>query len=337
MKAAVFAGPGVLGIVDKKVPEPAPGWVRIAVGAVGICGSDLHLYNGMMGDATGLQPGHEVAGVVDAVGEGVTRATGTQVALEPITACGTCFQCRSGHPNRCPQHRLFGMTARGGMAEYLCVPADCLHDVPNDVNANVAALAEPMAVCVRGVRLGQVTLGSRVAVLGAGTVGLLAILAARAAGAQEIFAIARYPHQAERARALGATHVVTTIEQLLTTAGPASMDVVIETVGGSSNALAEAVSVAAYGGRVVMLGIFDASPGLPGLVFAQRELTLVGSYCYAHDARVGDFAQAALMVAQHRQLLPELVTHRFKLDEVGRAYATAADKKSGSIKVQIEP
>jgi L-iditol 2-dehydrogenase len=337
MKAAVFAGPGVLGIVDKKVPEPAPGWVRIAVGAVGICGSDLHIYHGMMGDVTGLQPGHEVAGVIDAVGDGVTRESGTAVALEPITACGACFQCRTGRPNRCAQHRLFGVTARGGMTEYLCVPAECLHDLPSGVRPNVAALAEPMAVSVRGVRLGQVSLGSRVAVLGAGTVGLLAILAARAAGAREIFVTARYPHQAERARTLGATHVVTSVEQLLAALGPESLDVVVETVGGRSDALTEAVNVVGYGGRIVMLGVFDGSPALPGLPFAQRELTLVGSYCYAHDARVGDFAQATTMVAQYRDLLADLVTHRFKLDEVTRAYATAADKQSGSIKVQIEP
>lgn len=337
MKAAVFAGPGVLGIVDKKVPEPAPGWVRIAVGAVGICGSDLHIYHGMMGDVTGLQPGHEVAGIIDALGDGVTRETGTAVALEPITACGQCFQCSTGRPNRCALHRLFGVTARGGMTEYLCVPADCLHDLPSGVSPNVAALAEPMAVSVRGIRLGQVSLGSRVAVLGAGTVGLLAILAARAAGAGEIFVTARYPHQAERARALGATHVVTNPEELLAAVGPASIDVVVETVGGRSNALTEAVNVVGYGGRIVMLGVFDGSPALPGLPFAQRELTLVGSYCYAHDARVGDFAQATTMVAQYRDLLADLVTHRFKLDEVTRAYATAADKQSGSIKVQIEP
>ena len=119
--------------------------------------------------------------------------------------------------------------------------------------------------------------------------------------------------------------------------GPASIDVVVETVGGRSNALTEAVNVVGYGGRIVMLGVFDGSPALPGLPFAQRELTLVGSYCYAHDARIGDFAQATTMVVQYRDLLAELVTHRFKLDEVTRAYATAADKQSGSIKVQIEP
>jgi threonine dehydrogenase-like Zn-dependent dehydrogenase len=86
-----------------------------------------------------------------------------------------------------------------------------------------------------------------------------------------------------------------------------------------------------------MLGVFDAAPGLPGLAFAQRELTLVGSYCYAHDARIGDFAHATRMVAKHAAAIAPLVTHRFKLDEIARAYATAADKSSRCIKVQIEP
>ena len=93
MKAAVYSGPGSLNIVDRKMPEPATGWVRIGVTAVGICGSDLHIFGGMLGDITGLQPGHEVAGVIDAVGEGVTLVTGMNVALEPITACGNCHQC----------------------------------------------------------------------------------------------------------------------------------------------------------------------------------------------------------------------------------------------------
>jgi L-iditol 2-dehydrogenase len=337
MKAAVFSGPGTLNVVDRKIPEPAAGWVRIGVTAVGICGSDLHIYGGMMGDVTGLQPGHEVAGVIDAVGDGVTLAAGTKVAIEPITACGHCFQCMTGHRNRCAEHRLFGIRARGGMAEYLTVPADCLHLLPADLNDNVAALAEPMAVCVRGARRARIEIGDRVAVLGAGTIGLLSVIAAREAGAGEVFVTARYPHQRALAEALGATRVFATIEQMIEVVGPDSMDVVIETVGGRSDALTEAVNVAARGATIAMLGVFEGSPRIPGLPFADRELTLVGSYCYARDARVGDFAHATTLLSKYRDALPDLVTHRFKLDEVARAYAAAGDKKSGSIKVQIEP
>ena len=319
------------------MPEPAPGWVRVAVTAVGICGTDLHIYGGMLGDVSGLQPGHEVAGVIDAIGDGVMLATGTKVALEPITACGHCFQCGTGHRNRCPEHRLFGVTARGGMTEFMSVPAECLHPLPADLNDNVAALAEPMAVCVRGVRLGGVGLGDRVAVLGAGSIGALSVLAAREAGAGEIFVTARYPHQAALAQALGATRVFATIEQMTEALGTASMDVVIETVGGRANSLTEAVNVAGRGATIAMLGVFEGSPGIPGLTFAERELTLVGSYCYARAARVGDFALATSLLSKYRTELPELVTHRFKLDQVASAYAAAGDKKSGSIKVQIEP
>jgi threonine dehydrogenase-like Zn-dependent dehydrogenase len=86
-----------------------------------------------------------------------------------------------------------------------------------------------------------------------------------------------------------------------------------------------------------MLGVFEGSPRIPGLPFADHELTLVGSYCYAHDARVGDFAYGTALLSKHRATLPDLVTHRFKLDEVARAYAAAADKPTGSIKVQVEP
>jgi L-iditol 2-dehydrogenase len=337
MRAAVISGRHSIGVVERKIPEPAPGWVRVAVTAVGICGTDLHIYGGMLGDVSGLQPGHEVAGVIDAIGDGVMLATGTKVALEPITACGHCFQCGTGHRNRCPEHRLFGVTARGGMTEFMSVPAECLHALPADLNDNVAALAEPMAVCVRGVRLGGVGLGDRVAVLGAGSIGALSVLAAREAGAGEIFVTARYPHQAALAQALGATRVFATIEQMTEALGTASMDVVIETVGGRANSLTEAVNVAGRGATIAMLGVFEGSPGIPGLTFAERELTLVGSYCYARDARVGDFALATSLLSKYRAELPELVTHRFKLDEVASAYAAAGDKKSGSIKVQIEP
>jgi threonine dehydrogenase-like Zn-dependent dehydrogenase len=337
MRAAVFSGPGMLDVIDRKMPEPAPGWVRMGVSAVGICGSDLHIYSGMLGDITGLQPGHEVAGVVDAVGDGVTLATGTKVALEPITACGHCFQCGTGYHNLCAEHRLFGVTARGGMAEFLTVPAACLHTLAPDLNNNVAALAEPMAVCVRGVRRGGVGLGDRVAVLGAGSIGLLSVIAAREAGASEVFITARHPHQAALARAMGATQVFESIDAMRDAVGPASMDVVIETVGGKADTLTEAVAMAATRGTIAMLGIFDGTPGVAAFEFASRELTLVGSYCYAHDARVGDFAHGTTLLAKHRDVLGALVTHRFKLDQVTQAYAAAADKKCGSIKVQIEP
>jgi threonine dehydrogenase-like Zn-dependent dehydrogenase len=336
MKAAVIAGPDRVEIVERQVPEPKPGWVRLATDVVGICGSDLHLLHGRLMDATGIQPGHEVAGHIDAVGDGVDMAAGTAVALEPIHACGHCYQCTTGRHNLCEKVRLFGVAAKGGMAEYLTVPAACLHTLPTGLDMHVAALVEPLAVAVRGVRLGHVGLGSRVVVLGAGSIGLVSIVAARAAGAEEILVTARYPHQAELARSLGATRVYADIDALQNDGGLGA-DVVIETVGGQADTLTEATNVVGRGGTIVMLGVFEGSPRIPGMAFFNGELTLVASNCYAHDAPVGDFAMATRLAGRYRAELAPLVTHRFSLDEVARAYHTAADKKSGAIKVHIRP
>jgi L-iditol 2-dehydrogenase len=336
MKAAEFLGPGSIGVSECDVPEAGPGWVRVAVSAVGICGTDLHLLGGFMG-SEGLRPGHEVAGIVDATGDGVEIAHSLKVAVEPITACGACFQCGTGHHNRCADNRIFGVTTRGGMADYVTVPASCLHVLPAGLDDNVAALSEPMAVCVRAIRLGGVGVGDRVAVLGSGTIGLLSILVARSAGAGEVFVTARYPRQAELARALGATQVFDSAESMLSEVGDQLIDVVIETVGGRAETLTEAVAVASAGATIVMVGVFEGAPSIPGLGFLGKELTLRGSNCYAHDGRVGDFGLATELVARHRDLLPELISHRFGLDQVVEAFAAAADKSAGAIKVQVMP
>src|SRR5690606_22145408 len=121
--------------------------------------------------------------------------------------CGHCNQCRRGAHNLCPNMKLCGFTRPGGMAELVNVPASALYVMPAGLAPPVAALAEPMAVCVRGVRLAGICLGETVAVLGAGSIGLLTILAARLAGAREVLVTARYPHQRELAAALGADAV----------------------------------------------------------------------------------------------------------------------------------
>ena len=337
MKAAEFAGPGRLTLSECDSQDPRPGWVRLGVTAVGVCGSDLNVLQGLLMPNEGIRPGHEVAGVVEAVGDGVTVERGSTVTVEPLLTCGSCSHCDTGFTNRCASLRAFGLTAPGGMAEFLNVPASCVHLLPADLDRNVAALSEPLAVSFRGVRRGEVGVGSRVAVLGCGTIGLLAVLVARDAGASEIFATARYPRQAELARTLGATQVFTTAAELLTAVGDQLIDVVIESVGGAADTLTEAMSIARPGARIAVLGAFGGTPPIPAVTLMARELTLVGSMCYAHDRRVGDFDLALETLLRHRDVLSELITHRFSLDQVSHAFAAAADKKAGAIKVHIMP
>jgi threonine dehydrogenase-like Zn-dependent dehydrogenase len=337
MRAAVFGDTGQIGVVQREPPKPKPGWVRLAVAASGICGSDLNLLYAHGNASVGVQPGHEVAGVVDALGEGVDIAIGTRVAVEPLIGCGHCGYCRRGAHNLCPSVRLCGFTRPGGMAEYLSVPADAVYVSSATLPAHVSALAEPMAVCVRGVRLARIDMGDRVAILGAGSIGLLAIVAARAAGAREVLITARHAHQRDHARALGADGVFEHAEALLAEVGDQHVDVTIETVGGHAATLAESVQVTRSGGRIVMLGVFEGAAELPAFELFRKELSLQASNCYGRECRHGDFATAVDLVHTQRDRLAPLITHRFKLDQIAEAFAAAADKSTHSIKVQVEP
>lgn len=335
MKAAVYNGPEAIGIKERALPEPEPGWVRVGVTVGGICGSDLHIYHAALGDPKGMQPGHEVAGVIDGVGDATCIATGTHVAVEPILGCGGCHHCHVGKANVCPDVRLFGIALPGGLAEYVCVPEAAVHTLPADLSNSAAGLCEPMAVCVRGARIGQIELGDRVAIIGAGTIGLLSILAARAAGATEVLITARHPHQQELARSLGADRVYASAEELLADVGDQHVDVVVETVGGEQETLAESVQVARTGGRISLLGVFTGAPKLPGMPFFSKELTLAASNCYSREADQGDFAVGTQLAAKHAGLIEPLVTHTFALDQISDAFALADDKSNRSIKVHI--
>jgi threonine dehydrogenase-like Zn-dependent dehydrogenase len=337
MKAAVWNDRGSLDIVERPVPEPRPGWVRVKVSAVGICGTDLHFYRGSFPSPAGLLPGHEMGGVIDALGEGVQLPVGAAVAVEPQSFCGECYQCRTGNHNRCAKRILFGVTGRGGCAEFATIPAYAAYMLADGVPPAIGALAEPLAVCVRGLRRGRVECGQRIVILGAGTIGLMTLLGARVAGAAEVLVTARYPHQQQAAQALGADAVFDNIGALSERLGGAAVDCVIETVGGRAATLMDAVSLVRPGGMVLMLGVFDGPSQIPALDFSTKEVTMVGSNCYGRSGSRSDFEIAVELLRKNLKLLTALVTHRFPLDEVNQAFAAAADKHSGSIKVHIIP
>ncbi len=336
MKAATWTANGTLEVAERPDPEPRPGWVRVRVASVGICGTDLHFFRGAFGSPSGLLPGHEPGGTIDAVGEGVELEVGTPVAVEPLVSCGDCYHCLGGSYNRCPKRMLLGVSGRGAMAEFMTAPARCVYPLPSSLDPGDGALAEPIAVCVRGLRLGGIRQGDRVVVLGAGTIGLVSLLLARAAGA-EVAITARRPAQQEMARQLGAAEIFEDSESARTALSDWQADSVVETVGGTAPTLADATAIVRPGGTVVMLGVFEGATTIPALDFSQKEVTLVGSNCYGRAGVETDFGLAVRMLDRHIDALRPMVTHRFPLDEVNEAFRTAADKSTGSIKVQVVP
>jgi 2-desacetyl-2-hydroxyethyl bacteriochlorophyllide A dehydrogenase len=341
MKEAVLMGRQQLVVRETDAPAVEPGGVLVRVRNCGICGSDLHFYRGEFPSPPNLRMGHEISGEVAAVGEGVSGIEpGRRVALEPVAVCRECDFCRTGRYQLCPERKFLGTMLPGGLAEYLHVPAYMVHPLPDAVEFDVGALCEPLAVAVHGLRLVNVSIGERVAVLGAGTIGLMSLIAAQAMGASDVFVTARYPQQADAARALGATAVVDADEDavanLLAAFGGRPPDVVVETVGGHADTLNEAIALAAPGGRVSVLGIFTGRVSVNMTSALLKEVTLLGGITYGRPGARSDFEVAMEIASKRAGDMRRLITHRVSLDDIERGFATAADKSAGSIKVTVE-
>jgi 2-desacetyl-2-hydroxyethyl bacteriochlorophyllide A dehydrogenase len=341
MRAAFCPSARRVELREVAAPAPGPGEAIIRVRACGICGSDLHWFSGQA-QPPRVCPGHEMAGEVAALGAGVTAVReGQRVAVEPMVVCGVCRYCRAATPQLCVHLRIHGIHLAGGLAERVTVPASALFAVPDGLDWSLAALAEPLAVGVHAVRLAGIEAGQRVLVLGAGSVGLLAVLAARAAGAAEVWITARYPHQADMARQLGATRVFATTPaadaERAGLAGEQAVDAVIETVGGTADTIADALRCVRPAGIVVVLGVFTASPPLPATTLVIKEARLVGSMMYDRRGARVDFAAAIDLLAAAPERVAPLVTHRVALADVQQAFELAADKQSGAIKVTVTP
>jgi L-iditol 2-dehydrogenase len=239
----------------------------------------------------------------------------------------------------CKKVEFLGVSRDGGFAEYVAIPRERVSPLPAELEFAAGSLAEPAAVCVHGVRLGGIASGDQVLVLGAGTIGLLSIMAARAAGAAEIAITARHPHQAEMARRIGATRVFPADPEgaraRVEFCSDSPPDVVLETVGGAGESLNDGIRSVRPGGTVVLLGIFPSPPPCDALSLVVKEVRLLGSLTYGRRGRRPDFRIALEMLASNAPVAGDLVTHRFELEGIREAFETAADKTRGPIKVAV--
>jgi threonine dehydrogenase-like Zn-dependent dehydrogenase len=341
MRAVVSKSGSSLSVESVPIPEPGRGEVRVRVSACGICGSDLHLFqSGLM--TPGLTPGHEIAGIVDSVGPGVKRVSeGDHVAVEPFRSCGECEECRSGRDPVCRSSQLLGVQADGGLAEYLVASERRMFPAPADLGPELTALAEPLSVSIHGLRRGGFEKGSRILILGAGCVGLMALFGARAMRAGEVWITARYPHQAEVARRLGATRVLDEAEasrENLDRLGRSHpIDMVVETVGGGADTINDGAAAVRPGGAVAVLGFFLGGIKLDPLPLLMKEVSLVWSYCYEHGERSADFSDSLEFISRERELAALFTSASVPLDHIERAFALASDKKAGIVKVSVLP
>lgn len=339
MRAAFCRAAGQIEVCEVAEPRPQPGEALLRVHACGICGSDLHFFHGGFPPPK-VCPGHEISAEVVELASGTQLRPGDRVAVEPLVVCRECAHCRSGNYQLCPSFQVAGQSRAGGFADWLVMPEYALYRLPDAVDTTLGALTEPLAVGVHAVRVAALRLGETVLVLGAGTIGLLAIAAARAAGAAEVWVTARHDQQEQAALMLGATRVFRGGEadaDLVAAARRHGVDVVIETVGGHADTIDAAIHRVRRGGRVVVVGVFTQKVRIDAVALMVKEVQLRGSMTYGRSGPRTDFEVALQLLAADPQRYRALLTHRVPLAEIAAGFTAAGDKSRGAIKVLVEP
>ena len=309
LKAAFYEGHETIRVGDCVPVAPAAGQVQIRVSYCGICGTDLHIFHGAMDHRVHMPQvlGHEMSGVITAVGDRVDNyAPGDRVTVRPLDPCGQCPACRIGHSHICQNLKFIGIDAPGALQALWTVPAHTLHRLPDTLSLEQAALVEPIAVACHDVRIGDVTAGEYVVVLGGGPIGLLVALVARARGAKVVLSEVN-PFRVKLAQELGLdavnpkdTDLVQKVNDETATAGA---DVVFE-VSGSAAGAEMVTKLPRTRGRIVVVAIFAKPPQLDLFRFFWRELKLAGARVYEPE----DFEAAIRLAAAGTLPLDRIVT-----------------------------
>jgi len=302
--------PGSIVLEEREVPACGPGEVLIKVMACGICGTDVHIYRGEYLGGYPVVPGHEFSGVVEAVGSGVTRyRPGDRVAVEPNVACDDCESCLNNRQNFCRNWQGIGVTRPGGFAQYAIAPERAVFSIGN-LGFEEGAFMEPLSCVLHGLERARVPAGAKIAVLGAGPIGILLLESALALGAADATVAEKNPARLAFARACGAKAAVLSLDELEKDA----YDLVIDATG-SPAVMARTIDFARPGGTVLLFGVppKGATMEIEPFVIFSKGLTVLSSYTSVRNSY-----QALRLMREGRVAVPKLVSHRLPLEEFRR-------------------
>ncbi|MCI4439294.1 zinc-dependent alcohol dehydrogenase family protein [archaeon] len=340
MKAVALFGVGDIRVVEKEIPKIGDKEVLIKVGACGICGTDIHFFKGEWEVKTPLVLGHEFSGVVEKVGSKVSNIkVGDRVVAEPNIPCGECKYCRMSERNFfCENLQATGVTIDGAFAEYVKVPAQNVYKIPDSLTLEEAALIEPLACIVRGLDNVGIKVGSNVAIVGAGPIGLLMTQVVNYYGASRTFVIDMDDDRLKLAKELGATYTINFKEQdpksfVYEKTEGIGVDVSIECVG-SSAAIETAFRLARRGGKLLIFGVapeHDVWHVKPFELY-DKEISIFTSYRSPYT-----FQRAVEVASSGKIKLKPIISHIYSLDEAPKAFNELASRKKGMIKVLLKP
>ncbi|WP_066053749.1 2,3-butanediol dehydrogenase [Robertmurraya korlensis] len=336
----------------EQIPEPSveSDEVKIKVSYCGICGSDLHEYlagpifipvekpHPISEDKAPIVMGHEYAGEVVAIGEGVTTVkVGDRVCVEPIYNCGTCASCLKGHYNVCEQLGFIGLSGGlGGFSEYSVVPQKMVHKIPDSMTWEQAALVEPTAVAVHAVRQSEMKIGDSIAVIGTGPIGLLVIQAAKAAGASQIIAVEVSSERRGIAIQAGAHLVidpteVDAVQEIKNYTNGLGVDVAFE-VAGIDVTIHTAIQSTKAEGNVVNISIWEKPATIPvnHFILTERKMTSIIAYRNI-------FPQVIHLIANGQIQAESLITKKITLNQIVEEGFEALTKSKKQIKILVDP
>lgn len=342
MKALLLSRYKHLEIADLPSPTPGDGEVLVSVAACGICGSDVHGYDGSSGRRIPpIVMGHEAAGTIAALGDGVSGfAVGDRVTFDSTIFCGACSNCRRGDVNLCDNRQVLGVSCGefrrpGAFAEYVAVPSRILYRLPESLSFSEAAMLEAVSVALHGVSLAQVSMGSTALVLGAGMIGLLTLQALRAAGCSRVYVADLDKTRLKLAKDVGATAVLSSeadvVEQVMQLTGGVGVDLAIEAVGRNETVKTSIESVR-KGGTVVLVGNISPEVTLPLQKVVTRQIRLQGS-C----ASSGEYPRAIELLASGAIQVKPFITAVAPLEDGPRWFERLYAHEPNLMKVILTP
>ena len=340
MKALVIDKPNSLVIREIEKPEPKGDHALLRVLSAGICGSELHGYHGKHPNrTTPAIMGHEVTAVIDSIpGHYGKLLPGTRVTVMPQITCNQCKSCREGNPNLCDKRLMLGFPDwPGPYAEYFTAPESLLFPLPDHVSDDVGTLVEPLAVGVHAVNLSNIIEGDAVLVLGAGAIGLMTILAARAAGAKRIIVSDIKDFNLAKAREIGATHTVNVnnydlvkfIHSRTNGDGVDKAYIAAE----APNILEQAIRSVRKRGSIILIGMFTKPITINLQQSRTAEQLIQGSLTYDRD----DFLTALKLSSEYHTILGGLITHTFALEGARQAFSLAETRTENVIRIVFHP
>jgi len=335
---AVITEPLKIGFEDQQLMALGPDEVRIRVRYAAICGSDLHLFKGKHPSAPlPSAVGHELSGEIAEVGANVSHlSVGDRVTVEPVITCGACHFCLRGQYHLCREISFHYRKGQGAFAEYFTAPGRHVFPLPQSVSLEAGALIEPLSVALHAVKKAQPRLGQSSAIFGAGAIGLLTMLLLRKMTRGLAISVDVNDFRLQKALEFGATAAMNNakeeaIEKIFELTDGIGADITVEAVG-LAQTLSQALESVRKGGLVTLIGIFENQrPEVPVNLLIQKEITLAGSQGYNWD-----FQDALAMLSHSTLPLDSLVSHRFSLKNLQKAFDLLRTPGNQAVKVLIE-